>query len=328
MSEALAKNSKKILVTDIGGTFARFALVDNQGIHDIQQLNCSDYENLSEITQAYLKNISLIDSIRSAIFAIAGPIEQESIHFTSLPHWSTPIKELKSSLKLNYLEVMNDFKAVALSIPIIDSSLLIQVNKAQPKPYQVKGVIGPGTGLGVASLFWTGTEFHAQSCEGGHVTLPVTNELEFELFKLIQQKFGHVSAERVISGQGLKNIFNALCILHDNQEFSNIDPVEISSRAISGQCSLSRSALDLMLIFLGRVAGNLALTLHAQGGIYIAGGIAPKISDYILQSQLLAEFEAKGRMKSIMQTIPLYLINHDTIALKGLEYYAQLHLRK
>ena len=314
------------LIADIGGTNVRFGLVDKNGTRDLQYLECAKFVGPAEAARHYLDSLKVKEQPLTAVFAVAGPVMSDLVNFTNIP-WAFRASQVQQELGLKKLEVMNDFKAVALAIPGIDPKLLHKVGGAtEPMEHAPKGVIGPGTGLGVAFLSWQGDRYRAQPGEGGHVTMPPVNKREFDIFGQLHVKYHHISAERVCSGKGLENLYNAIKVLDKKFELPDYDAPEISRKAISGECPVCKEALDLMLAFLGRVAGNLALTLNAQGGIYIAGGIPTKLGDYFFQSRFLEEFHAKGRMSDLMKSIPIYLIKHDAIGLLGLEQRAKLEL--
>lgn len=310
------------LIADIGGTNARFGIVDSQGIHDLVYLECRNYTGPVEAAEGYLKQIGLQSPPNIGIFAVAGPVMDDLVNFTGSP-WAFRISQVKQQLKLNVFEVMNDFKAVALAIPDISPTLLQKIGGGKPKAGWAKGVLGPGTGLGVASLLWTDHGYLANPGEGGHVTMPATSDREFNIFHRLRVKYHHISVERVCSGKGLENLYNAIRVLDHKFDYPDLEAPEISRNAMNASCEVCKESLDLMLKFLGRAAGNLALTLNAQGGIYIAGGIPTKLGDYFLQSDFLEEFQTKGRMTELMKSIPVYLIKHDAIGLLGLEQTAK-----
>ncbi len=214
---------------------------------------------------------------------------------------------------------MNDFKAVALSVPHLNGKEIRMVNDATAQAEAPIGVIGPGTGLGVASLFWDGKKYRAVPGEGGHVTMPAATQREFDVIaQLLKGKYHHVSAERVCSGKGLGNIYDALRAL-EKSNLPERSPEEISTAAQDGSCAVCREALDMMMVFLGRIAGNLALTLGAHGGIYIAGGIVGQLGGYFDKSPFLREYTAKGRFKDYVQAIPVFIIQHPFPAFVGLQ---------
>ena len=313
--------AKTALIADIGGTNARFGIVDKSGLHDLVYLECRNYTGPTEAAQAYLEQIGVKRPAVGA-FAVAGPAEDDLVGFTSIP-WAFRKSKLQQEMGFEKLDVMNDFEAVSMAIPGISPDLLHHIGGGEPIEHRAKGVIGPGTGLGVGSLCWTGNRYVAQPGEGGHVTMPAVTEREFALFQQLRVKYHHISAERVCSGKGLENLYNAIRAQDGKYDKPDLDPPAISMKAIKGECEVCVEALDLMLGFLGRVTGNLALTLNAQGGMYIAGGIPTKLGDYFFQSRFLEEFQAKGRLKDLMTKIPVYLIKHDAIGLLGLEQYAK-----
>lgn len=317
--------TKTALIADIGGTNARFGIVDDQGIHDLKYLECHDYTGPDEAAEAYLRMTGAGKRPKIGVFAVAGPAEDDLVGFTSIP-WAFRKTKLQQDLGLEKLDVMNDFKAVALAIPGIKQELLHKIGGDDPLPERAIGVIGPGTGLGVASLCWTGSRYIAQPGEGGHVTMAPVNDREYAIFQQLRVKYHHISAERVCSGKGLVNLYNAIRALDNKNDKPDLEPPQISASALSGECEICVEALDLMMGFLGRVSGNLALTLNAQGGIYIAGGIPSKLGDYIFKSRFLEEFQAKGRFKDYMKKMPAYLIQHDSIGLLGLEQCAKYEL--
>lgn len=314
------------LIADIGGTNARFGIVDRSGLHDLLYLECRNYTGPAEAAEEYLKQIGTRQRPEIGIFAIAGPAEEDLIRFTSVP-WAFRKSKLREEIGLEKLEVMNDFQAVAMAIPDISPELLHKIGgDGEPQEHRAKGVIGPGTGLGVASLFWTGNRYLAQPGEGGHATMAAVTEREFALFQQLRVKYHHISAERVCSGKGLENLYNAIRALDGKHDRPDLFAPDISSKAIGGECEICGEALDLMLGFLGRATGNLALTLNALGGVYVAGGIPTKLGDYFFRSRFLEEFQSKGRLKDYMKKIPVYLIKHDAIGLLGLEKQARMAL--
>ncbi len=314
--------SKTALIADIGGTNARFGIVDERGTRDLIYLPCQDYTGPAEAAEDYFNRIGLKDKPEIGVIAVAGPVQGDLINFTNL-QWSFRSSRLQKDLQLQSLAVMNDFKAVALAVPGIDPQLVRKIGGGEALKDGAIGVIGPGTGLGVASLIWSGSHYIAQPGEGGHVTMPPVNEREYAIFQQLRVKYHHISAERVCSGKGLENLYNAIRVLDDKMESPDLDAPAISENAIKGKCEICREALNLMLGFLGRISGNLALTLGAQGGVYIAGGIPTKLGDYFEASAFLDEFQSKGRHKDLMKTIPVFMINHDAIGLLGLEQHAQ-----
>lgn len=317
--------AKTALIADIGGTNARFGIVDQSGIHDLTNLECKNFAGPADAADSYFRQIGLKDRPEVGVFAVAGPVQGDLVNFTNIS-WTFRGSRVQQDIGLSKLEIMNDFKAVALAIPGISATLLRKVGGGDPLKESPKGVIGPGTGLGVASLFWGGSRYLAQPGEGGHVTMAARTQREFDIFQQLHVKYHHISAERVCSGKGLENLYNAIRVLDGKLDLPDLEAPQISQNAMNGSCDVCKESLDLMLAFLGRVSGNLALTLGSFGGVYIAGGIPTKLGDYFFQSRFLEEFQSKGRMGELMERIPVYLVKHDAIGLLGLEQAAKLEL--
>lgn len=308
------------LIADIGATNARFALVDEQGIHSESVLKCADYPGLVEAAQAYLARAASAAPPHRAAMAIAGPVKGDTFSMTNHP-WAFSVADVTQALALDRLCLMNDFKALALAVPHLQAGDRRKLTGAgQVVAQEPIGIIGPGTGLGVASLAWDGTRYRAIPGEGGHVTMPARTEREFALFEqLIKMKYHHISAERVCSGKGLVNLYNALRELDGRDDLPDRTPEEIGTLAVSGACDLCREVIDLMVVFLARISGNLALTLGAYGGIYIAGGIVGKLGAYFDENRFRQEFEDKGRFRDYMEAIPTFLMTHPFPAFVGLQ---------
>lgn len=312
-------SAKAGLIADIGATNARFALADVDGIHREQVYKCNDFSGIVEAASAYLEEVGN-RNIRDAAIAIAGPVSGDRFEMTNHP-WKFSINDTKDRLGLQHIHMMNDFEAVALAVPHLrEGEDYRQVGPGRAVAQAPIGIIGPGTGLGVASLIWDGKAYRPVPGEGGHVTMPARTMREFEVFQwLLGHKYHHVSAERVCSGKGLVNIYNALRGLDGRADLPDLEPEDISKKALESLCPLCAEALDLMLGFLGSVAGNLALTLGSFGGIYIAGGIAAKLGDFFDRSRFRDEFLAKGRFKDYLEPIPTYVILNPFPAFIGLQ---------
>lgn len=309
--------SQQGLIADIGATNARFALAGPDGIDREAVLKCADYPGIAEAAETYLKTISDADKPKQASVAIAGPVNGDRFEMTNHP-WSFSINETRVRLGLEKFTLMNDFKAIALSVPHMQAEDVRKIGDGVPVAGAPIGVIGPGTGLGVASLFWDGHRYQAVPGEGGHVTMPAKVQREFDVFRTLRYKYRHVSAERVCSGKGLVNIYNALRILDGRDDLDVRTPEEISMAALDGSCDICAEALDLMMGFLGTIASNLAVTLGAHGGIYLGGGIINRLGDYFYQSPFYDQFRAKGRFENYLSDIPVFIIQHPFPAFVGL----------
>ena len=228
-------------------------------------------------------------------------------------HWSFSISALKLQFGFAKLRVLNDFTALALALPTLAQTELLQVGGGAVLPGHAIGLIGPGTGLGVSGLVpctehGGAATWVALQGEGGHVTLSASNEREHAVLTELERCWGHVSAERAISGQGLVNLHRALITIDaPSAGQPQLDASEITDRALSGDAACGE-VVDLFCAFLGNVAGNLALTLGARGGVYIGGGIVPRLSDWFVQSPFRRRFESKGRFSAYLAPIPVFVI--------------------
>lgn len=316
------------LVADIGGTNARFAWVDASGVHDEKVLKVGDYPGPVEAARAYLDAIDA-PAPRVATFAVAGPVARGADRFTLTNHpWTFSIEATRKALNLDSFDLINDFHAMALGVLAVDRAQVRQIGGGQADPQGNIGVIGPGTGLGMASLIWDAdtARYIPLPGEGGHATVPVATDREWALVKwLLDNKYHHVSLERFCSGKGLVNLYNAINGV-DGKVAQDLSPEDISARALDGSCPSCAEAVDTMLAFLGRMAGNLALTNNTAGGIYLCGGILPKLGmDKLETSRLRAEFTAKGRFSDYMQAIPSFVVTDYFLPLKGLHLHANRH---
>ncbi len=306
------------LIADIGGTNARFALADDSGYHDELIYKCADFPGPKEAVEKYFADLALKETPKSGAFAIAGPVHGDVFKATNMP-WHFSVSGLRDLLGFKSLKLYNDFEAIALCVPHLKAEEVRQVGGGKPREKAPVGVIGPGTGLGVASLFHDGDEYHALPAEGGHVTLPVISQREFNIIEVLLHKYSHVSAERVCSGKGLVNLHNAIRMIDARIDIPEREAHEISQLAMEGGCEVCAESLELMMAVLGRVAGNLALTIGAFGGVYIGGGIVPKLGDFIERSPFRENFESKGRLRFYMEPIPTYVILHPHPAFLGLQ---------
>lgn len=316
------------LLADIGGTNARFAWQAGSGAtpEALETLACADYATLELAMQAYLERVQRPRPLLAAL-AIANPVHGDRVRMTN-HHWSFSIAELRQRMGLQRLEVLNDFAALALALPDLlpsEKRLLAGCNPAQDADVQdglgransPLALIGAGTGLGVSGLLpLPNGGWLPIAGEGGHVTLAASNALEQQVLEALQQRHGHVSAERAISGAGLVDLYQALCRAEASQPH-DWGAAEISAAALQGHTQ-ARAALELFCAFLGTVAGNLALTLGARGGLYIGGGIVPKLGAFFDQSAFRERFVAKGRFRAYLESIPVWVIvAEQSPALRG-----------
>ncbi|EME67817.1 glucokinase [Paramagnetospirillum caucaseum] len=307
-----------VLVADIGGTHARFALVgaDGEAINPVV-LRCADYEGPAPAIKAYLADQAGGAAPRRGAFAVASVIDGDRIELTNCP-WRFSIETTRQALGLERLEVINDFTAVALSVRHLKPGHLVAVGGGAARPGSPVAVLGPGTGLGVSALVPSASgEWIALDTEGGHVTMAAATEREARILERLRGQFDHVSAERVLSGQGLVNLYQAIAALSGHQAVFSTPDV-ISKRGLDGSCPISREAMETFFAMLGTVAGNLALSLGAKGGVFVAGGILPRMADAFRLSSFRTRFEAHGRFQPYLAGIPTWLIVHPLPAFVGL----------
>jgi len=304
------------LIGDIGATNARFALVEQRGgFTRPRVLPTDEYASLADAIAAYLADEQVSVRPERAVLAVASPIVGDEVTLTNSP-WSFSTRSLQSELGLQKLHVVNDFVACALAIPHLVDSDRLQIGPGAAVAGAPIGILGPGTGLGVSALIQAREERVAVESEGGHVTMAAENAREEAVLRIMRRRFDHVSAERVLSGPGLVNLYNALCEL-SGVRAAAFTAAQITDPRIDEEDVHAREAKAMFCEMLGGVAGNLALTLGARGGIYIAGGIVPKLKEYICQSKFRARFEGKGRLGTYLAGIPTDIVVHPWPALIG-----------
>ena len=304
------------LVGDIGATNARFALVGAGGTTtSARTYALNDYPSLADAINAYLAEEAPTTRPIQAVLAVAAPIRGDQVTLTNHP-WTFSIEAIREHFELRRLRVINDFAANAVALAYLGECDYIQIGTGTPVPNAPVGLIGPGTGLGVSALMRTPHGAPPVEGEGGHVTMAPADAQESAVLDLMRRRYDHVSAERVLSGPGLINLYNVLCEL-SAVTAAPFTPAQITSPQIWKEDSRTRDATEMFCAMLGTVAGNLALTLGALGGIYIAGGIVPKLGSIFPQSAFRARFEAKGRFRSYLAAIPTYVIVRPLPALLG-----------
>lgn len=309
------------LLADIGGTNARFALLQAGAIGDEQVLACADYPDIVAAVEYYLRGVGASTPGRrpqEAAMAIAGPITGDVIRMTNHP-WQFSAAAVRRQLGLESLSFFNDFTALALSLRHLPAVELEAVGAGRPVPNAPIALIGPGTGLGVSGLIPTGEHWIPLQGEGGHVTLAVMNERELAMLGKLRQRFSHVSAERVLSGPGLVNLYDALCEV-DGRVPDSLTPAEITRRADEASCRTCLEAVHMFCGLLGTMAGNLVLTLGAVGGLYIGGGVVPHFGRLFAASHFRDRFEDKGRYAEYLAAVPVYLIRSPLPAFVGLAH--------
>ena len=309
------------LLADVGGTNARFALESAPGqIGFIDVLPCAGYPTLAAALQAYLASPALsagmcAGRIRHAAIAIANPVTGDLVRMTN-HHWEFSIDALRRECGFDTLLVENDFSALARALPYLDAGQKCQIGGGAALEHGAMGLLGAGTGLGVSGLVPCREGWSALRSEGGHVTFSPVNDIEIAILRFAWGQFEHVSAERLLSGVGLELIYRALAH-HTGQPDCKLAAPEITRRALGGECALCDQVIDVFCGMLGTVAGNLAITLGAQGGIYIGGGIVPRLGERFAASPFRSRFEQKGRFVAYLAQVPTFVITADYPAFLG-----------
>ncbi len=305
------------LVGDIGGTNSRFGLVEpgSTDVRDIQALKNDRFGSLEEAAQAYLASRGSIALDATAI-AIAGPVAGEVLSLTNRD-WKFTRQSLARAVRTEKLQVLNDFEVLALSLPHLKPNELAQIGGETPTMPRVKLVLGPGTGLGMATLApLPAGGWMAIPGELGHVTLPVTTQAEFDWREAMSLPGVLFEAEDAVTGPGLMRMYVAAAKLNSSAA-SLSTPEAVLQAAINGTDALARRTLDQFVIWLARLAGDAAMTMQAYGGVYLAGGIAPTIVTFLRDSAFRQTFQEKGRLSHVMRPIPVYVITAPYPALTG-----------
>lgn len=307
------------IVADIGGTNARFALItgktqNNFIIEHIHVLQGREYPTCSAALHTYIEKLGGIKP-KSACLAIAGPVVSDTVRMTNLS-WEFSCIAMAKEFGFEHFVAMNDFAAVAAACSQLSDDHLVTVKPGVEETAATKAVFGPGTGLGVAGLVNHKGAWLPVPCEGGHVNIAPASEFEADVIKAAIASHGHVSAEMFISGPGLVNLYKAIAAVRGTIA-EEVTPADITEKALANSSSIFGETLSTFCSFAGSFAGNLALTYGAKGGIYIAGGILPRFTDFLLASQFSERFANKGVMSHYVETIPAKLIVHPETAFVG-----------
>jgi glucokinase len=328
MNPARRSNKKDkdcLLIGDIGGTNARFALADTAkpAFAEVRTLQCDDYESPDVAIKHYLDSVGA-ESPRVICLAAAGPIVDRRVRFTN-NHWEIAADELAADFAIDAVQLLNDFEAIAYSVPFLGKDDCMPIGLPDPRPldaddYMV-GIIGPGTGLGAVGLRKHGDLYLPIAGEASHGGFAPESQVQIDILKALRERFDRVSSERLVSGPGLENIYWALVRIHGEKR-AHLAPADIFKAAIDNSDTLAAEAVQMFFEVFGQVAGDLALTLGAEDGIFIAGGISKRYPDLLKNSGFRHGFENKGRHRSYMERIPTQLILHDQPGLLGAAYCA------
>lgn len=323
---------KRILAGDIGGTktLLQLATVRDGIFHAVYErhFDSAAYEDFSVLLGEFMSTAALMPAAAGAIdaacFGVAGPIHGQSAKITNLS-WAIDASAVGAEFGIANVSLINDFTAVGCGIEMLHGDDLASLQTGKPEPFGPRAVLGAGTGLGEGLLIWQGDHYQALPSEGGHVDFAPADEEQDGLLRYLRPIFGHVSYERILSGAGLVNIFEyltgsgreaATAALREAM-LKNDPAAAISGFGLDGRDPAAVRALDLFVSIYGAQAGNLALTTLARGGVYVAGGIAPKIIARLLQGGFVQAFNAKGRFSALMQGIPVHVVMNQKVGLMG-----------
>ena len=304
------------LVGDIGGTNARLALcnLSDGTLSDPIIYSALENDSLESVIHKFRQETKV--DFKAACIAIACPVNQDYIKMTNNP-WEFSKSQLKQNLGLDTLLVINDFTAMSMSVTCLPRESLVKIGGGEPDPTAPIAVYGAGTGLGVAHLIKHGDKWIPLSGEGGHVDLAPANMSEDMILIALRARIGHVSAERVLSGPGLLNLYEAIAMRNERLR-TGLTPADVTASALSPNPDPDcLEALNTFCRLMGRFGGNLALTLGTFGGVYVAGGVVPRFIEFFKQSQFRRAFEDKGRFKSYLERIPAYVITEPKAGLMG-----------
>ncbi len=317
----MAMGEKKVTMTilagDIGGTNTRLALFEeNKTLLRQKTFPSKKYGSLNEIVKQFLE-----EKVKIACFGIAGPVKNNQCHATNLP-WIIDGHHLEEERGIGSVFLINDLEANAFGIRALKKEEFFVLNEGDVQQKGNEALISAGTGLGEAGLFWDGKEYEPFACEGGHGDFAPRDEEEIELLLFLKQEFGHVSYERVLSGPGMYNIYRFYVEKKGKKGFeSSVDPKqiprEITKSATGGGCEAATLALDRFIRIYGAEAGNTALRFLSLSGLYLGGGIAPRVVNKMKEGGFMEAFFSKGRFEEFLRKIPVKVVMNDQAALLG-----------
>jgi len=306
-------------MADIGATTTRCALLDDKGQELAPEVfENADFTGVLGVLSVYLDHRRASDRPTRAALAVAAPIAGDEVRMINID-WRFSQRELKETLRLKRLQVVNDFAAIAWAIPLLTPTDIVRIGGGESVPRTTLAALGPGSGLGVSALVPVADSWALMAGEGGHVSMPATTREEQDVIALLRDRFdGHCSAERVLSGPGLVNLYVALAELAGRGR-PTVTPEDVTNLAKQSE-PLARKTLAMFFAMLGTVASNLAVTTGARGGVYVAGGIVPRLVEQLGKSEFRARFEAKGRYRQYLAAIPTHVVTAPLPAFRGLKY--------
>ena len=314
-----------LLIGDIGGTNARFALADPKrpGFTDEHTLKCADFASADDAIKDYLKEVGA-KAPDVICLAAAGPIVEQRVRFTNNP-WTIASNDLAEHFGIDRVRLLNDFEAVAYSIPFLTEEDCLPFGLPESGPLNAEhftvGIVGPGTGLGAVGLRKHGDLLIPIAGEASHGGFAPESQVQIDMLTALRERYDRVSSERFVSGPGLENIYWALCRIHGEQR-PQLNAAEVFARAADRSDPRAAESVQMFFEILGQFAGDYAMALGARDGIFIAGGIVRRYPDLLENSRFRTGFEAKGRHRSLMERIPTRLILHEQPGLLGASYCA------
>lgn len=312
------------LVADIGGTNIRLGVAnETDELSSLTVFQCAKYASLEDVLKEYIAANNLAEYAISACFAIACPVDKDLISMTNLP-WAFSKSGIAKALNFTKLLMINDYTGIAYSVPHLTNEQKVQIGEGEVVADYPISICGPGTGLGVANVVPTKQGWLSLGGEGGHVDYAPTDETEQQILSLLIKKYGHVSYERLLSGTGIENLYQAFCHIKA-KEAQAYTAKDISAKAVENSCDICVQALEQFCKILGSFAGNLSLTMSSFSGVYIAGGIAPRFIEFIKKSGFRARFEEKGRLSGFNKNIPTYIITEPQPGILGALAYLRQH---
>lgn len=319
-------NDKPILIADIGGTNARFALADDstQQFSNAQTLEAAEFEHVTDAIDTYLHSHN-ITQLKTISLAVAGPIRNEKVVFPN-SHWEIDCADLRTRYNIEQAYLLNDWEAISYSLSSLKDGDISSIGGSwQPlaaADYTV-GALGPGSGLGMSGLLRRDDKLIPLVTEGGHAGFSPENQLQGEILSYLHQKFDdRISRERLLSGPGIVNIHEALCQIHGTDN-PGVSAADIAVAGINKRDAICEETFDLFFEVLGQVAGDIALALGAYQGVFIGGGICQRYPEQLINSKFRKGFENKGRHRDLMLDIPTWLITHKNPGLMGASVYAK-----
>lgn len=313
------------VVVDLGGTNIRLAVceLDTGKLSQLKEYICADFATIEQALEAYFATLQ--KQVKHLCIGIACPVESDQVTMTNLS-WAFSQRTLKQHLNLTSLYIINDYTAISLAVPFLSAQDKVQIGTGVAQENGITAVFGPGTGLGVSHIIKPLDKWISLDGEAGHVSFTPSTREQADILFLLQAQFDYVSAERILSGQGLVNLYQSLCCLSQQQaQFEQ--PKDVTQAGLNKSCPIAVKSLDIFCQVMGSFAGNLAISLNCTGGVYIAGGIVPRFIEFFETSEFRHFFEEKGILKDYLVKIPTFVITNRNPGLLGATVYLRQELK-